>query len=250
MKKDTAVKSARTTECNDSMSSNEVAMVKTSSVQQSVKPLDEAQEQHLAKCEAIIENGIKSFWEVAEALLDIRDQELYRTTHGTFQDYCNDRWGITARHANRLMLAGDVVKNLKSDQLVSLESVAIPQNEAQARPLAPLTALQQVEAARKVAKKAGNHTAEDFQTAAEEVKGKKSKAASSSTPTEDQEEEKPRVVAYDPRKDKDNGDLEKLLALIDAAQTQARKTADCSDVAKALSELAKLITRKLNGGGK
>lgn len=225
-------------------------MVKTSSVQESVTPLSEAQKKHLAKCEVIIEKGIKSFLEVADALLDIRDQELYRVTHGTFQDYCINRWGFSARHANRLMLAGEVVKNIESDQLVSKEPVAIPQNEAQARPLEGLPREQQVEIAHKVAKKAGKHTAEDFQTAADEVTGKKSKAANSSVPTDDKDEEKPRVKAYDPRKEKDNGDLEKLLGLIDAAQSQARITPDCSDVVKTLGELAKVITHKLNGGGK
>ena len=51
-------------------------------------------------------------------------------------------------------------------------------------------------------------------------------------------------------KPKDNGQLEKLLELVDTAQTEARKISGCEEVVKTLGDLAKQITRKLNGGGK
>jgi hypothetical protein len=241
--------------------SAEVALVETSN--QTPAPLTLAEKQKLAKCEVIIGKGIKGFLEVADALLEVRDQNLYRVEFNTFQDYCGLKWGFTARHANRLILAGECVANLKSDQLVLSEPAAIPENEAQARPLVRLEPAQQVKAAQIVAKKPGKHTTKDYEEAAEEVTGKKHKSDKAPT-LDDEYEERPRVRAYDPRdaaNDKspavkgsarmdDAAGLARLLELVDAAQTQARKTEGCSDVVKMLGDVAKIVTTKLNGGGK
>lgn len=248
-----AVKSAKKSESKDSVASNQVASVEANSIQESVKPLTEAEQQLLAECEAIIEKGFKTFIMVCDALVDVRDKKLYRASHKTFQDYCADRWKMTARHANRLMLSGPVVKNIESEQLVSSVPVAVPQNEAQTRPLQPLTKEKQVAAARIVAEKQGKHTAKDFKEAAKQVEGG-SEAVEGG-------DDKPEVKSYDPRKENTEGNqgksansekdkLENLLELVDQAETQARKIASCSDVVKVLSELSKTITRKLNGGAK
>jgi len=37
---------------------------------------------------------------------------LYRVTHGTFQDYCRERWGIKRQRAYELMEAARIVSNL------------------------------------------------------------------------------------------------------------------------------------------
>lgn len=142
-----ASKSARAatkkTEPVDSVSSNTnivVAPVEASSIPVANQTLTPAETKLLAKCEIIIGKGLKAFKEVANALQDVRDQNLYRIKYATFEEYCRDKWGITARHANRLMLAGAVVDNIESDQLVSSVPAAIPKNEAQARPLSfPVT---------------------------------------------------------------------------------------------------------------
>lgn len=86
----------------------------------------------LADNEARIERGLKVFYEVGAALLDIRDKRLYRETHKTFEDYCQQRWGMTPQHAGRLITAADITKNLEPIG-------SIPANEGQARPLAPLS---------------------------------------------------------------------------------------------------------------
>jgi phage N-6-adenine-methyltransferase len=49
----------------------------------------------LAECEAVIERGLATFVEVGNALLEIRDDRLYRETHRTFEDYCRERWAGT-----------------------------------------------------------------------------------------------------------------------------------------------------------
>lgn len=93
--------------------------------------LSTTEAEHLADCETIIAAGLASFVEVGEALADVRDSRLYRQTHGTFEDYCSDRWGLSHRHVNRMVEASQVVGALGPIG-------PVPTNEAQARPLAPL----------------------------------------------------------------------------------------------------------------
>ena len=269
MTKDRAAQAANNeTGTLDSVTSNTdtvVVTVKANSIQNHAKPLTATEVKRLAECEAIFKKSKKEFMKGWDALMCISEEGLYRATHSTFEQYCREKWGITARYANRLMLADAVVENIKSEQLVSLEPTAVPENEAQARPLAALTPTQQIEAARIVGKTTGKHTAKDFESAADKVAGKKAKAGKPEIASGNSDEEDPRgkgnassitdTNTSKPNSDKSGnvkgaGDLEKLLEMVDAAQTQARKTSGCEDVAKSLGDLAKTITRMLNGGGK
>jgi hypothetical protein len=85
----------------------------------------------LAACEAVVERGPQTFYEVGTALLDIRDARLYRATHGTFEEYCRERWNISKAYAHRMIAAAEVVGNLSpiGDKAAS---------ESQIRPLAGL----------------------------------------------------------------------------------------------------------------
>jgi hypothetical protein len=47
----------------------------------------------LETLERVIESGLRTFVEVGEALMEIRDQRLYQDA--TFEDYCRERWGIS-----------------------------------------------------------------------------------------------------------------------------------------------------------
>ena len=57
----------------------------------------------LDKLEEVIDRGLKTFYEVGEALLMIRDNRLYRVTYATFEEYCQERWQMTRQHVNRLI---------------------------------------------------------------------------------------------------------------------------------------------------
>ena len=70
--------------------------------------------------------------QVGNALLAIRDKRLYRQDFGTFEEYCQERWGMERRHAYRLMDAAQAVEN------VSLGTQILPTSERQARPLTKL----------------------------------------------------------------------------------------------------------------
>ena len=105
----------------------------------------------LGECEAVIERGLKTFCEVGEALLAIRDGRLYHATHSSFEDYCRERWGMLKAHAYRFMEAAEVVDNLKRSPIGDL----LPSTESQARPLTLLPAAEQVEAWQSVVVAAG-----------------------------------------------------------------------------------------------
>jgi len=93
----------------------------------------------LSTCEAVIERGLKTFYEVGAALAEIRDARLYRQSHGTFEDYCRERWGMTRRRANQLIEATSIY-----DTIGDLGTM-VPTSERQIRPLAGLTPTEQAE---------------------------------------------------------------------------------------------------------
>jgi hypothetical protein len=85
--------------------------------------------------EGKIEGAIAGFRAIGEALFEIREGAAYRVTHGTFEGYCRDRWGLRERHAYRMIDASKVVENLRSCPIGQL-----PDKEAQVRPLTALRA--------------------------------------------------------------------------------------------------------------
>ncbi|NJL04998.1 MAG: hypothetical protein HC911_08855 [Chloroflexaceae bacterium] len=91
------------------------------------------EQDELRRCELIIERGLKTFFEVGAALARVRELRLYRTTHATFEAYCQDRWDFSKTYANNLIAATSVRENLTTIVVKHL-----PANEAQARPLTRL----------------------------------------------------------------------------------------------------------------
>lgn len=94
----------------------------------------------LEAAEAVIESGLRTFVDVGNALLSIRDGRGYRLQgHGTFEDYCRARWGFTRMRASQLIAAAEVVANVN-------HGLQPPANERQARALSELEPEQQREA--------------------------------------------------------------------------------------------------------
>lgn len=94
----------------------------------------------LTVCEEVIAQGLHTFVDVGNALLEIRDNRLYRDEYSTFEDYCKERWGMVRQQANRLIAAAETVSNLEP-----IGSI-LPQTESQTRPLTILEPELQVEA--------------------------------------------------------------------------------------------------------
>lgn len=94
--------------------------------------LSEQEEVELSCHEAVIERGLKTFVDVGQALLAIRDARLYRAQFGTFEDYCRERWGWQRNYANKLISAAETV-----DRLGTIVPI-LPATESQVRPLTQL----------------------------------------------------------------------------------------------------------------
>lgn len=88
----------------------------------------------LEQLESIIERGLKTFVEVGNALLVIRDGRLYRQEWGTFEDYCREKWNLSKPYATQLITASQAVRNIET---VAIATV-LPATESQARPLTAL----------------------------------------------------------------------------------------------------------------
>jgi len=123
----------------------------------------------LYQCEEIIERGLNTFVDVGNALLDIRDNRLYRQEYHTFEDYCKERWNFVRRQADRLIEAAETVENLRPMGLI------LPTNERQTRPLTSLEPKEQVEAWKRVIETTpeGKITAAVVLKAAKEVEREK-----------------------------------------------------------------------------
>lgn len=113
-------------------------------------PLTRQEERRLQNCEEVIEKGLNTFYDVGAALTEIRDSRLYRNTHPTFADYCQERWGFSRRRGDELIAAAAVVDNVR--KLASMESAnernsaqMLPANEAQANELSSLEPEEQSE---------------------------------------------------------------------------------------------------------
>ena len=85
-------------------------------------------DQRLVECEEKIDRSLRSFVDIGDALLEIRESRLYRNSHQNFEQYCQSRWNITKSRANQLISASRLVGNLENEDangvLPSSESVA------------------------------------------------------------------------------------------------------------------------------
>ncbi len=75
--------------------------------------LVESEHSELLQHEQVIEHGLRTFVDVGNALLAIRDKRLYRQDFGTFEEYCGERWGFSSTHAKRLVDSAIIAQNLE-----------------------------------------------------------------------------------------------------------------------------------------
>jgi hypothetical protein len=99
-----------------------------------LEPLTADEAALLAKCEAVIEDGLqmatKGVVGAGKALKVVRDKRLYRATDGTFAAYCQRCRDLTPQHVNRLISAYEISAILEP-------AGSIP-HERQLRELTPL----------------------------------------------------------------------------------------------------------------
>lgn len=95
----------------------------------------------LYQLEETIRQGLNTFVDVGNALLEIRDKRLYRQEYSTFEEYCQTVWSMSRDYAKKLIRSADVIANLENNTIVSF----LPKTESQARPLTSLEPEEQVE---------------------------------------------------------------------------------------------------------
>jgi hypothetical protein len=104
----------------------------------------------------------RAFYLAGIALKELRDRRLYRSTHSSFEEYCQKRFGYSRRRSDYLIGSSKIVDNLK----LELESepnqnreplvLILPTSERQVRPLTKLKPQAQVQVWKKAVEMAGN----------------------------------------------------------------------------------------------
>jgi site-specific DNA-methyltransferase (adenine-specific) len=100
-----------------------------------IEALSVDEQSELVECEAKIERGLQTFYEVGQALMKIRDSRLYRESHSSFEAYCQERWDFRRARADDLIAASRVFGVLNSS---GIQSDELPSIERHIRPLTQL----------------------------------------------------------------------------------------------------------------
>jgi len=120
----------------------------------------------LAACEANIEKGGRL---IVQSLVKIRDERLYRAEYGTFEEYCEIRWGMSRTHAYRLLSHGRVLDHLTADADADLSPIGDTLKESATREIANLAPETQREVIREVKRQEVKPTAKAVQAARKTV---------------------------------------------------------------------------------
>ena len=140
--------------------------------------------QRLAQLEQIIAAGRQTFYDVGNALLEIRDSELYKPRYRSFEEYCLDKWGFGRSQAYRLM---DAAEKLSPNGEIPVGDI-LKESHARALLAVPQEKRESVlKAADQAAKSAGRRlTARDISEAADSsattVKGLRQKLSKPKAP--------------------------------------------------------------------
>lgn len=105
----------------------------------------------LSRCEEVVRQHFRSYFETATAIREIHDRKLYRAEFETFEAYCEQRLGISRQYAHRILVAGEILENV----LRPLGNIRMPENESQIRPLIRIPREKIPAVWRRVVKKAG-----------------------------------------------------------------------------------------------
>jgi len=118
-------------------------------VVEELSPEEEADRQRL---ELKVE---RAFFEAGLSLRELRDRRLYRSTHKSWEEYCQGRFGFTRHAANFKIAASGVFENLVTksyhldgvdeadEEMVTKSYQILPTKETQVRPLAKLDSEEQ-----------------------------------------------------------------------------------------------------------
>jgi hypothetical protein len=151
---------------------------RTAAFKPEIVTLSPAEQQDLLRIESRIDSGLAAFFDVAYALLEIKQRRLYRAWFTNFDQYCRERWDMHRAYAYRLIGAAQICTKLSP-----MGDIPLPENERQIRPLTGLPEKTAEEAWKRACEKAGSPgkiTGALVQQAVEEVVRIRSRAKSPS----------------------------------------------------------------------
>ena len=70
----------------------------------------------------------QAFYRAGKALAQLRERRLYRSTHKTFEAYCQERFGFTRRHSDYLIAGAVVVENLQQTRTIHSQNQETNEN--------------------------------------------------------------------------------------------------------------------------
>lgn len=141
------------------MSNNESAII-----------LSEHQLERRDQLETVVTNGVNAITETGIALQELRDSELYKSTHKSFPAYCQDKWGFGKSQAYRMIEAAGVMNRIVDNSSpIGDASVPVP-NAWQVRELAKVPAEEQAEVWEEVVKIEAKPTAKAIKAVVERRK--------------------------------------------------------------------------------
>ncbi len=99
-------------------------------MQELVEKLTELETSRLQELETVVRRNMRAFLEFGLALQEIKDRQLHRETHQSFDEYVRATFDMQAGNAYRKIRAASLTKRIEAAGVSTL-----PENEAQAREL-------------------------------------------------------------------------------------------------------------------
>ena len=109
-------------------------MAKAAKVIKAKKSMTQDDSRKLIVCEAKVRLLVESFVQAGIALKTIRDEELFRGTHDTFDKYCKESYEFGHTRASQLISSSEMMGSLERYDILPL-----PSNERQVRMLLSVT---------------------------------------------------------------------------------------------------------------
>ena len=83
----------------------------------------------------VVDRGQRAWFEVGAALIEIREQRLYRGTHRNFHDFCRERWGWNRRIVDQKIVDAKYVLYVERNERHGAQIIPILTSERQVRAL-------------------------------------------------------------------------------------------------------------------
>jgi len=104
-----------------------------------ISTLKPKEAEQLETCEKCIRAAMETFQEVGYAFSLIRQNRLYRDRYKSFEDYCQQEWGLTSQRINQYIKSSQTAFRVEKETNVSIDT------EAVARELGKIDEIHQVE---------------------------------------------------------------------------------------------------------